>query len=781
MEMRLCSLTRVLFVGAVALSLSAVPFAIADELSSSSISPETFPPRGSCAPVDLTQSIDPSTINFALSCGQTANNCSVENHWARVFDLSLAPTTGIPHFIRCVEYGLFDVLDTGGAGRDISIELFQDTNGAPANNANLVALAGGVITETVLPADSMTLRTVDFTSANILLPADASLAVNLHVAEFCVAFGPNNRIRAAMNESGETDPTYLKAAGCGLSDYLATGDIGFPTANLVMTIELEPGVGACCDGGVCTVTDEASCVGHYQGNGTDCSDPAVTCYPDICEKKHDISNGITAFDLTGATTGPPASPECPFLFGDLQLYTDIWFNYTATCTGTLRLDTCGPGDHDTRIQVYGTCDCSQIMEGTGIECNDDSGDGTPPGDPNPDYCNQGGAAPFESALDLQVVAGQCYKIRVGQYGQSGGHFGDSGPDQLNVECLCGNGSLDPGEQCDNGAANGTPGSCCAADCTFVAAATVCRPSAGNCDVEESCSGSSGACPTDGFAPGSQVCRPSAGNCDVAENCPGNGPNCPGDGFAPGSQVCRPSAGVCDVAENCPGNGPACPGDGFAPGSQVCRPSAGACDVAENCPGDGPACPGDGFAPGSQVCRPSAGICDVTENCTGTGAACPGDGFAPSSQECRASAGVCDVAENCSGSAADCPGDGFAPGSQVCRASAGECDLTENCTGSSAACPDDGFSSGNECEPSTGDCDFAEVCDGTSASCPPDGADQDQCVDDDDCCPDGCDGDSDNDCPPAGIPTVSEWGLVILTLLLLAAWKVYFGRRPAFQS
>jgi hypothetical protein len=29
-----------------------------------------------------------------------------------------------------------------------------------------------------------------------------------------------------------------------------------------------------------------------------------------------------------------------------------------------------------------------------------------------------------------------------------------------------------------------------------------------------------------------------------------------------------------------------------------------------------------------------------------------------------------------------------------------------------------------------------------------------------------------------IPTISEWGLVILALLLLAAGKVYFGRRAA---
>ena len=38
-----------------------------------------------------------------------------------------------------------------------------------------------------------------------------------------------------------------------------------------------------------------------------------------------------------------------------------------------------------------------------------------------------------------------------------------------------------------------------------------------------------------------------------------------------------------------------------------------------------------------------------------------------------------------------------------------------------------------------------------------------------------DGNSIPDCLER-IPTVSTWGLVILTLLLLTAWKVYFGRR-----
>jgi hypothetical protein len=33
------------------------------------------------------------------------------------------------------------------------------------------------------------------------------------------------------------------------------------------------------------------------------------------------------------------------------------------------------------------------------------------------------------------------------------------------------------------------------------------------------------------------------------------------------------------------------------------------------------------------------------------------------------------------------------------------------------------------------------------------------------------------CDTSNVPTVSEWGLVIMTLLLLTCAKIYFGRRP----
>src|SRR5262245_29310981 len=42
-----------------------------------------------------------------------------------------------------------------------------------------------------------------------------------------------------------------------------------------------------------------------------------------------------------------------------------------------------------------------------------------------------------------------------------------------VAQTCGNGVVDLGEQCDDGAANGTPPSCCSATCKFIAAGTAC--------------------------------------------------------------------------------------------------------------------------------------------------------------------------------------------------------------------------------------------------------------------------------------------------------------------
>jgi hypothetical protein len=287
---------------------------------------------------------------------------------------------------------------------------------------------------------------------------------------------------------------------------------------------------------------------------------------------------------------------------------------------------------------------------------------------------------------------------------------------------CGNGMIDAcgtyTEACDEGAANGTPASCCRTDCTFRPAGTLCRAADGTCDVAETCTGTGGTCPADARLPLGTTCRPLADGCDLPETCTG-GTQCPADALAPAGTSCRPAVSACDVGESCTGGSAFCPPDAYVAASTVCRGSAGPCDATEQCPGSGPDCPADAFAPPTTGCRAAAGACDLAESCTGTGALCPGDGLAPAGTTCRTAAGACDVAEQCTGSSAQCPAD--QKSTAVCRNAAGPCDVAESCDGTSDQCPADLLTpAGSQCRAAGGACDVAEQCTGSSAACPPDG-------------------------------------------------------------
>jgi hypothetical protein len=125
--------------------------------------------------------------------------------------------------------------------------------------------------------------------------------------------------------------------------------------------------------------------------------PAKGIPNDICDQAIEIGLGDTAFSNVGAYTMGPPHVECVTGVDD-QVGSDVWFKWTAPCSGSLTASTCGGADFDTKIAIYENCTCGHVeLELIQFrECNDDA-----PG------CG------MLSEVTTSVLKDTCYLIRVG--------------------------------------------------------------------------------------------------------------------------------------------------------------------------------------------------------------------------------------------------------------------------------------------------------------------------------------------------------------------------------
>ncbi len=157
--------------------------------------------------------------------------------------------------------------------------------------------------------------------------------------------------------------------------------------------------------------------------------------------------------------------------------------------------------------------------------------------------------------------------------------------------ICGDGSIESGEQCDDG--NTANGDCCSSTCQFEYPA-ICRASAGACDPAESCPVASATCPADAKRMG--VCRAAAGDCDVAESCNGVSNACPSNSLAPNGTSCN-DGDVCTSPDECQSG--SCVGNAVICGNTTVEASCGEeCDDGNTQDGDG--CSADCLAEGGGI-------------------------------------------------------------------------------------------------------------------------------------------------------------------------------------
>jgi len=128
-----------------------------------------------------------------------------------------------------------------------------------------------------------------------------------------------------------------------------------------------------------------------------------------CPAATTITDGSTPFNLSYATLTAPIELCIP------TMVNDVWYNYTATCSGTLTVDTCGANAEtspDTNLAIYDACLCPPVA-----------------GAPIVWSANAGGECGTASRVTLDVVGGSCYKIRLADSN------GNRPSGQIKIECV----------------------------------------------------------------------------------------------------------------------------------------------------------------------------------------------------------------------------------------------------------------------------------------------------------------------------------------------------------
>jgi hypothetical protein len=233
-------------------------------------------------------------------------------------------------------------------------------------------------------------------------PGNPTPVFTLQPVSRVVQTGSTISFTAVASPFGAATPYRWRRNGQPLSD---GGNISGATTN---TLTISPA----------TASDMASydvqainglCNGVQTGATSAFAVLAVTPSPvpvnDACAQATHIGNGAITFSTVNATTDGPNEANLGFGAGNTQINQDVWFIYTATCTGTVTVSLCG-SNFNTKLAVYNGATCP-TGPNTAIAGNDDSS-----------VC---GAASTQSRTTFESTAGSQYLIRIGGFSTGAGN------------------------------------------------------------------------------------------------------------------------------------------------------------------------------------------------------------------------------------------------------------------------------------------------------------------------------------------------------------------------
>jgi len=212
------------------LSIATISFAFSQSFSTSSLKPgesANNSNRSVTATYFITHSTSQSIISGnSISCN--AGGLHTNNSYMRVFDLVNDFSISGPIDVTSIDFG---------------IELADGATGTQPVTINIYTLSGSLLFSNLTLIASQPIYIPDLSLTIVNVPISASIpAGSLLVVEIYTPSGQisGNSFFVGSNNLGQTGPTYLAAADCGVPQPTNIASIGFPGMHLVLNVYAEP-------------------------------------------------------------------------------------------------------------------------------------------------------------------------------------------------------------------------------------------------------------------------------------------------------------------------------------------------------------------------------------------------------------------------------------------------------------------------------------------------------------------------------------------------------------
>lgn len=181
---------------------------------------------GSCGTTVLTHSTSQTVTAGSISCN--AGGLHADNSYFRAFSLGAYPDG----FDVCaLQFGIETAAGNGGS-QPVTVNIYANTGAAfPAGTRALVGTANATVAD-----QTLTILEVPVTAA---VPAGAELVAEVFTPSGQAA---GHSFFIGSNAGGQSGPSYIQAASCGLASPGDLAGVGFPNMHIVMNVVGTPTV-----------------------------------------------------------------------------------------------------------------------------------------------------------------------------------------------------------------------------------------------------------------------------------------------------------------------------------------------------------------------------------------------------------------------------------------------------------------------------------------------------------------------------------------------------------